>query len=158
MRSINENSISDIGAKALASSLKDCRDLTSVRYCPVAYRARTVAVSLVTKVSNQSCCSCIGIWMTPWRPRSLHENKIGDEGARALAAGLKNCSSLQSIVYVSVRVIARRWTGKDSSITIATFCANRSCYLCSLWRNRIGAEGARALAAGLVNWAVLETF
>ena len=83
---------------------------------------------------------------------SLFDNGIGDEGACALAAVLKETriSKLKCAAAPSVRFCSAPIDTPGLSCTAPTSSA------CSLWSNNIGAKGASALAAILKGTQIQE--
>ena len=91
---MSENAIGDEGGKAVAEALKTNTTLTNLEY------VSGTAVS-------PSRGSCRRIWydgdgptltsLPPDRTRSLGNNKIGDEGGKALAEALKMNTALTTL-------------------------------------------------------------
>ena len=80
----------------------------------------------------------------------LSYNKIGDEGARALALNIANakCLTTLNLSYTNV--------GDEGARALALNLANAKCLTTlDLSGNKIGDEGARALALNLANQIVL---
>ena len=82
----------------------------------------------------------------------FHGNSIGDEGAVALADGLKSCSNLQTLDLTTNNI------GTEGAVALADglkSCSNlRTLHLSA---NNIGTEGAVALADGLKSCSNLQT-
>ena len=77
---------------------------------------------------------------------NLGDNRIGDDGAKALATALKNNTSLTSLNLLGNRI------GDDGAKALATALeTNTSLTSLELGFNRIGADGATALATALKN-------
>ena len=81
----------------------------------------------------------------------LSYNNIGAEGAVALADGLKSCSNLQRLNLATNNI------GAEGAVALADVlksCSNLQCL--DLYANNIGAEGAVALADGLKSCSNLQ--
>ena len=94
--------------------------------------------------------------------RSFSFNRIGDDGACALAAALPQIAALQNLSYVRAQGVAWGWgwegwrSGRCSAHTSHRCTHVQHPHASSLDDNRIGSEGARALAAALPECTSLQ--
>ena len=82
----------------------------------------------------------------------LYSNSIGADGAKALAEGLKHCTSLQTLDLYSNSI------GADGAKALAEGLKHcTSLQRLDLYSNSIGDDGAKALAEGLKHCTSLQT-
>lgn len=131
---LKANVIDEAAVKALTRILKNCPVLANL--------------DLSNNAIDAKAAAAFGSVLEECRPKRLSElnlsgNKFGGEGARALASGLKHCTSLTSLNWFSNKVDAESAT---ALVPVLLECKLQTLILTC---NRVGDAGAKAIASAL---------